>query len=245
MNRDELFLGPENVPPLAALSAPYFYFMSNADGEIIYVSESVFQVAGYPPESLIGKRLFDFVDFEHPHNADVKEAHADRFQHTRPKNSVRVARDANGNWRTVEVQSFAESDEAGNIVTNHALVRDITPQSKHEGELYLRLLELEQYGRDLSPREQNVLSLILEGHLNKTIAKKLDVTQRTVENIRSRLMNKFNVNTAAQLASAATELRILRRVTNRLHATHDTAATRRRSAATDSLPTDATNGGKE
>jgi len=48
-----------------------------------------------------------------------------------------------------------------------------------------------------------VLSLVLEGHPNKEIAKKLGISHRTVEIHRSRAMAKYNATTAMQLIRRA------------------------------------------
>lgn len=55
----------------------------------------------------------------------------------------------------------------------------------------------------LTGREAEVLSLVLEGHPNKEIAKKLGISHRTVEIHRSRAMAKYNATTAMQLIRRA------------------------------------------
>jgi two-component system, NarL family, nitrate/nitrite response regulator NarL len=56
---------------------------------------------------------------------------------------------------------------------------------------------------DLSPREKDVLQLIAEGLKTKEIAKRLGVTDRTIETYRRRLMNKLSVHSAAELIKHA------------------------------------------
>jgi DNA-binding NarL/FixJ family response regulator len=55
----------------------------------------------------------------------------------------------------------------------------------------------------LTGREQEVLSLVLEGRSNKEIAKQLGISHRTVEIHRSRAMAKYNATTAMQLIRRA------------------------------------------
>lgn len=55
----------------------------------------------------------------------------------------------------------------------------------------------------LRPRELEVLKLILEGDPNKVVAYKLDISIRTVEVHRSRLMERLNVRTFAELVRLA------------------------------------------
>jgi FixJ family two-component response regulator len=52
----------------------------------------------------------------------------------------------------------------------------------------------------LTPREREVLDLVLAGLLNKEIALRLAISQRTVELHRSLLMQKLHAESAADLA---------------------------------------------
>ena len=52
----------------------------------------------------------------------------------------------------------------------------------------------------LTPREREVLDLVLAGLLNKEIALRLAISQRTVELHRSRIMQKLHAESAAALA---------------------------------------------
>lgn len=53
----------------------------------------------------------------------------------------------------------------------------------------------------LSPREREVLELILAGNINKVIAEKLLISTRTVEVHRAHIFEKMNVKTAMELAT--------------------------------------------
>jgi two-component system response regulator DctR len=59
---------------------------------------------------------------------------------------------------------------------------------------------VQQRLQGLSAREQEVLSLILEGNMNKIIADKLGISMRTVEVHRAHIFDKMNVKTAVELA---------------------------------------------
>ena len=60
--------------------------------------------------------------------------------------------------------------------------------------------ELRRKRAQLSPRENEVLSMILEGLLNKQIADRLDITVRTVEVHRAHIMEKMDARNAVELA---------------------------------------------
>ncbi len=52
---------------------------------------------------------------------------------------------------------------------------------------------------ELTPRESDVMRLMVEGKANKVIAIELDISQRTVEIHRARVMEKLNANSLAHL----------------------------------------------
>lgn len=64
--------------------------------------------------------------------------------------------------------------------------------------------KIKDYG--LTNRERQVLSLIAEGHLNKEIAYRLDISIRTVESHRSVIRDKTGGGNAATLARIARQL---------------------------------------
>ena len=59
-------------------------------------------------------------------------------------------------------------------------------------------------GVDLSPRERQVLSALSRGLISKEIARELNLSPRTIEDIRSRLLKKFNMRNAAELIAHLT-----------------------------------------
>lgn len=80
---------------------------------------------------------------------------------------------------------------------------------RRQAELAKRFEDLKSFDESLSDRERNVLERVVRGQLNKSIARDLEVSQRTVENTRARLLRKFHAETAAELAAKAAELRVL------------------------------------
>jgi len=57
----------------------------------------------------------------------------------------------------------------------------------------------------LTPRERDVLALLLQGYQNKMIAYELGISQRTVEVYRARVMRRLNVSSFAELVRVAVE----------------------------------------
>lgn len=59
----------------------------------------------------------------------------------------------------------------------------------------------------LTEQEQRVMQLVVEGKLNKVIARTLDVSTRTVERDRASLMKKLGVESVAQLVERVVDVR--------------------------------------
>ena len=60
--------------------------------------------------------------------------------------------------------------------------------------------------RQLTEREREVMALILEGKLNKQIAEALDISIKTVEVHRARVLDKMAVKSAVELAGRLSRL---------------------------------------
>lgn len=58
-------------------------------------------------------------------------------------------------------------------------------------------------GDGLSPREEEVLRLIAWGHSHKSIGRKLEISPRTVETYRSRIAEKLEIHTRAEIVRYA------------------------------------------
>jgi DNA-binding NarL/FixJ family response regulator len=61
----------------------------------------------------------------------------------------------------------------------------------------------------LTPREYEVLTLLVRGKVNKEIAVTLGISVKTVEGYRAKLMLKFNVHSLIDLANSAYRLALV------------------------------------
>lgn len=66
-----------------------------------------------------------------------------------------------------------------------------------------RRQEITERIASLTPRERDVMQLMIEGRANKVIAIDLDISQRTVEIHRARVMEKLQANSLAHLVRMA------------------------------------------
>ena len=68
----------------------------------------------------------------------------------------------------------------------------------------------------LTPREREVLELVVRGMLNKQIAAALGASEKTIKIHRGRVMEKMKVQSVADLVRAADKIGIARALPHRL-----------------------------
>jgi two-component system, LuxR family, response regulator FixJ len=96
-------------------------------------------------------------------------------------------------------------------VPPETLLAQVRKALDHDAANRADLLEREQMLRRfelLTPRERDVLQLMMAGHSNKAIASELLLSQRTVERYRAQVMEKTGSRSLAQLVRMAMELQI-------------------------------------
>jgi two-component system, LuxR family, response regulator FixJ len=86
-------------------------------------------------------------------------------------------------------------------------IRDALARDDHRRRQRATELETEQRLASLTPRERQVLDLVLAGKPNKQIAAHLDVTTKTVEAHRHKMMQKMGAANLTTLVRVMTELR--------------------------------------
>ena len=199
------------LPDIDGFSKPYFFLSNNSDFEIIYISQSVKDVLGFSPSELIGRRYTEFLDATSPMNDDIDQCmrFEQRRYNARQQNSVWVVETKDSENKVLRVQMYGTQDSPNQAGASHGLAQDVTDMFIKEQELHRRLVELKSLSQDLTEREIQVLNFVIDGKLNKWIAKQIGVTERTIENVRSRVMRKFHTETTAELAAKAKELQVL------------------------------------
>ena len=86
-------------------------------------------------------------------------------------------------------EQFIDPALAGRVISTYV---GRTPSKKVEGRLDL-----------LTPREQEVCTLLAFGHTNAEIAEKLFISERTVETHRTNLLSKLDLKSRAELVRFA------------------------------------------
>jgi FixJ family two-component response regulator len=91
-----------------------------------------------------------------------------------------------------------------------ALMKVVNQALNREGRLRRRYAEREAIESRLallSPRERQVMDLVVAGHSNKVIGTKLGISVRTVENHRAKLMDKMRCNNVSSLITTILQLK--------------------------------------
>ena len=98
---------------------------------------------------------------------------------------------------------FVEKPFADNDIVD--LIERCLANDKATREVWELQAEVNQRLTQLTPREREVLKLILVGRLNKQIADDLAISMKTVEVHRARTLEKMQVKTAMELAALLRE----------------------------------------
>jgi RNA polymerase sigma factor (sigma-70 family) len=72
----------------------------------------------------------------------------------------------------------------------------------------IELRTLQQWHESLTPREREIMALVVSGLLNKQIAARLGISEITVKAHRGRVMRKMRVDSLAELVRIATALAV-------------------------------------
>jgi len=85
-------------------------------------------------------------------------------------------------------------------------VRAALQRAVEQRELILEIVSLRQRYNSLTPRESQVMALVVAGHLNKQIAADLGTGEHTIKVHRARVMEKMGVESLANLVRASERL---------------------------------------
>jgi FixJ family two-component response regulator len=95
-------------------------------------------------------------------------------------------------------------DEDLLVAVQQALARNVEDRVRYEV-----IRELQQRASTLTPRELEVMALVVRGRLNKQAAGELGTVEKTIKVHRARVMEKMKVTSLADLVLAAEKLGIL------------------------------------
>jgi DNA-binding CsgD family transcriptional regulator len=127
-------------------------------------------------------------------------------------------RKKNGDYARILYQGILlEHDQNGRFLRTLSAHTDIT-YLKHEGKPVLSFLGMDgepsyydtasknifiESKDELTPRERQILSLLIEGRLSKEISRILNISKQTVDTHRKNMLHKKNLNNTGELVGKA------------------------------------------
>jgi FixJ family two-component response regulator len=120
-----------------------------------------------------------------------------------------AAADVDGGEHGMGVRSpivYIVDDDQNTLHYFEALLAQVRAADAENRNASLERAELLQRFEALTPRERDVLSLLMAGSSNKLMATDLNLSQRTVELYRARIMEKTGSRSLAQLIRMAIDL---------------------------------------
>lgn len=162
----------------------------NQDFTYTYVNPKVYDILGYTPQEILGNNLFDFMPPEEAIQvAGILQAVAKAEKPFSNFENMNIHK--HGQRIVLETSGIPIFSKDKKILGYRGISRDITER--------IRVEEERSKLETLTPRERDVLELVVNGETNKGIARKLGISDKTVELHRSRVMAKMEAKTLASL----------------------------------------------
>jgi DNA-binding CsgD family transcriptional regulator len=153
-------------------------------------------VLGYDESEMVGRSILDFVSPDHQapvHEQTGKMTSRRRFLRFSAPCSTKSHERRWLEW------SLSRSSE---LSITFGVIRDITDRVADEVMQRERAVAQTRVSI-LSPRERDVIKLVVSGDPNKAIASKMQLSEKTVERHRSNGMKKLAVTSVAELVRVA------------------------------------------
>ena len=107
----------------------------------------------------------------------------------------------NGTYADDRIMKRLDGRFKGETFWCHVSGRALKPSAPHEAGIWTfeDLSALRPVRAELTPREREVAAYLMQGQTSKQIGKTLEISHRTVEIYRARLMRKYKASTTADL----------------------------------------------
>jgi len=205
----------------------YFYCVFNLQEiRLDKVSDDVLPVLGYQASEFTIELLMEnihpddrpwFLNFENKAREFLSALPVEKLMKYKIRHDFRIKKKDGTYIRLLHQAMIIEHDENGQILRTVALETDIT-HLKPEGKPTMSIIGLENEpsyidvdvekiftisGENLTKREKQILTLIMEGKLSKEIGKMLHISKQTVDTHRNNMIEKNNVKNTSELIAKA------------------------------------------
>lgn len=201
---------PIDLPHPADFVAPFFYFARRAASTVTFVSPSVQDVLGYDPTKIVGVDYMDYALLDDPLNADLAECQRMDLSGGQSLHTLRVARAWDGSRKVLSVQTVEPTDRQGfQSDRRHNIAMDVTESVETYRSMRRRLDEIEDCLGKLSTGEQAIAVRLVDGKLNREIARELNVSDRTVERRRASILKNLGTKSTSKVVQLMVEQEML------------------------------------
>ena len=114
----------------------YFFYATDPQGVLTYISPSIQTILGYTPEQVTGHNWREFVAQNHPSYAQLEEIERQRFAGRGTPAYTAPVPDADGNARILQFRDMPLADAEGRIIAVEGIAKDVTQW--HQAEEALR-----------------------------------------------------------------------------------------------------------
>ncbi|TWU07680.1 LuxR C-terminal-related transcriptional regulator [Stieleria varia] len=199
-----------DLPRVLDFLEPCFFFAKRGLSQVTLVSPSVRDVLGYEPKQVIGGSYLDFVIHDDPINADLMECQTMDLSNGGRIQALRAVRAWDGSRRVLSIQTVGASDtEEKPVLTRHNVALDVTQSVDRYQKMSKRLTELTQCLGKMNASEHAIAYRLLDGKLNREIAKELNLSDRTVERRRASILKRLGTNSHAKVVQLMVERDLL------------------------------------
>jgi len=166
--------------------APVGLVMSR-DRQMVDCNHEVLSIFGATREQLLGQSF------------EILYPTADEFQRTGERIAAQL--DAAGRYADERVMKRLAGPAAGEMFWCHVSGRALDPADPHAAGIWAfeDLSSKRVLSVDLTPREREIAALLIQGLTSKLVGRRLDISPRTVDVYRARLMRKAGAATTTEL----------------------------------------------
>lgn len=166
--------------------APVGLVMSR-DRQMVDCNQEVLSIFGATREQLLGQSF------------EILYPTADEFQRTGERIAAQL--DGAGRYEDERVMKRLAGPAAGEMFWCHVSGRALDPADPHAAGIWAfeDLSSKRVLSVDLTPREREIAALLIQGLTSKLVGRRLDISPRTVDVYRARLMRKAGAATTTEL----------------------------------------------
>ena len=155
--------------------------------QMIGCNQELLAMFGATREQLIGQSF------------EILYPSADEFKRTGLR--IEAQLDSAGRYADERVMKRLAGPQAGELFWCHVSGRALDPQQPHSAGIWVfeDLSSKRMLSVVLTPREREVAALLIQGLTSKLVGRRLDISPRTVDVYRARLMRKTGAATTTEL----------------------------------------------